>query len=487
MKKFLISLILVAYVVLFSSSLSVSASADDGTNADEATTLTFEQICTALEELTGVDYSGFNYYITRGSAESYLHQYFRNYSIVLCQPDPENEVHIINDNYSVNHEANNIKIACTPDINSTYTAFNFRYGLWFDRDEPDIWGNWESWTRPNAYPETLIHAAETTFFESNMPVFVGDENINEKLCTMDIFYTSDNNYITYEVTNHSDDVTLGFFCGIEGFQRYGAIDVIPDDTSFYLQDASIFIQWCTANDIDYKTQVAYIQVYRGIELVDSMQITLGEIIEGQDFYDDKKPYDPLPDPSDYFDDPPEPPDLPDLPELPSFDPEHPIDSIWDIICWLGEYIKVHLLYIVDVLKWIIDCIIYYILGFCSWLWDTLKALLKNLLTALWNLVVDIKGLLLKLFVPRPVILDGILARHFPIVNKLQNIFKDITISGNNYIPITLYGSTFNISPIQFIGTSGCSAISYITTMGYIAVCVASMAKALYSACGLVTD
>lgn len=486
MKKLIISMILVAYVVLFSSSLSVSASADDGFNADEATTITYEQFAQAFQEMSGIDISGFNYYMCRGPVLDYNIDCYRDYSVAFCVPDPENAVYIMNDDYYVNSRANDFKISCTPDLNSTVTCVNFRYGVWKDGSR-EVWANWFYFTQANSYPDKVYHFDQETFYDSNMDVFVGDDNLNENLCTMDIFYTSDNNQITYEVTNHSDDVTLGFFCGIEGFQRYGAIDVIPDDTSFYLQDASIFIQWCTANDIDYKTQVAYIQVYRGIDPVASMQVTLGEIIEGQDFYDEKKPYDPLPNPADYFDDPPEPPDLPDLPDFPTFDPEHPIDSIWDIILWLAEYIKIHLLYIVDVLKWIVDCIIYYVLGFCSWLWDTLKALLKNLLTALWNLVVDIKGLMMKLFVPRPVILDGILARHFPIVNKLQNIFKDITISGNNYIPITLYGSTFNISPVQYIGAGGCSAISYITTMGYIAVCVASMAKALYSACGLVTD
>ena len=486
MKKLILSLTFILYAVLLSSSFAVSASADDGFNADEATTITFDQFAEAFERETGVDVSGFNYYMCRGPVLDYNIDCYRDYSVAFCVPDPENAVYIMNDNYYVNLRANDFKISCTPDLNATVTCVNFRYGVWKDGSR-EVWANWFYFTQANSYPDKVFHFDQEPFYESNMDVYIGDDNLNEKLCTMDIFYTSDNNQITYEVTNHSDTYTLGFFCGIDNYQNFGAIDVIPDDTSYYLLDASVFVQWCTANDIDYKQQVAYINVYRGIDPVGSMKVTLGEIIDGNDFYDEKKPYDPLPSPADYLDDPPDFPDLPDTPDLPDFDPEHPIDSIWNIICWIGEYIKVHILYIGDLLKWIIDCIIYFVRGFSTWLWDLLKVLLHNLLTALWNLVVDFKGLLMKLFVPRAVILDGIMARHFPIVNKLQNIFTDISISGNNFIPITLLGTTFNISPVQYIGSYGCSVISVITTAGYIAVCIGAMCKALYSACGLVTD
>ena len=458
---------IISLIIAFTLSLSVfciGAFADDGTNADEATTLTFDEICTALGELTGVDYSGYNYYITRGPAETFLHQYFRNYSIVLCQRDPENEVHIINDNYAVNQESNNIKIVCTPDLNSTYTAFNFRYGVWFDNDNPDIWSNWESWTRPNNYPETLIHVAETTFFESNMPVYVNGDNINETAANVNITYLPASRSIVFTCENLTDDREIGFLSGITGYIDNGMIICPPDNgelgdnTKSVSINADTFIEWSVANNVDYSSYIAYITAYDGINPVASSQVDVGSLLDGSDgeIYDEKKPYESFPDPDDYFNDPPDFPDLDPFPSPYVWDPDEDVwTNLYNLLVWLADFITTPIRNILKVLRWVVDYISYYIFETVRFLKDCFLTLVHNIGIALSNLVVDLKGLITRIFVPRQLVLDSLISKHFPIINQVKLFFERLSLYGSHSIEIS-----FN-----FLGVNVSKTVSFLSIFG----------------------
>lgn len=427
----------------------------------------------------GVSYQTWDYYILTNNYGTGAYYY-----VMLVDPASHSDIHILNDYYLQNSIGTPFKIISdTQDTKGIlYTQFEL---VEFPNGDINISYSYGNVTVTNN--DTQWGSVDAPYFyASNMNVYVGDDNVNEQLCSMDIFYDSDNSDILFEVTNLTDDTELQFFYGVTDWSNDGPVTVIADDTEYVTYDANTILDYCIANNLDYADFTAYITVYRGIDVVGSLQVSFSDLIDGgEDFYDEKKDYVPFPSLPDYIDDPPEMPTMPDLPDMPDFDPEHPIDSIIDFIVWLGQLLLVPLQYIASLLAWVVATVVYYLVGIFTWIGECFATLVVNIGYALFNLAVDIKGLLYKLFVPRKTFIDGIISNNFPIINDLQHIFSDISVSGSASININLLGSNYGVSALDVIGSGGCAVISSMTTTGYIALCVVAILKSLQSAMGLV--
>lgn len=458
-------------IVIF---MPARASADIPTYIQD-TEPTAAQIVSEVCQHNGLNYYDWDYYILAsdttvdgwGTKDRYFY-------VALVDPASDSDIHILNDDYDVNHVAMPFKI--TSDNQDTkgvlVSAFEVRKAA-----EGQSWDIDVSFSFSNLYNASndlqFSYATDARkLYASNMRVLVGDVNVNENLYNCDIFYTSDTSTINFQVDNISDDTTLGYTYGIDGYKIVNGGSVVPDDTSNSQMDALAFLQWCTANDKNFNDFTASIYVYRGIEAVGSYSVNVGELIDGgDDYYDHELPLPEAPDYSDYIDNPPDMPSMPDLPEKPDFDPEHPLDSIVDFIIWVGELLFTPLAYIGTLLGWIVNTIGYYLGGLLHYLLDLFAWLIECLGVFIYNLVVKLKGLLYRLFVPSGVFLDNIIATHFPFVNDIKHIFTDITFSGATGFSLTLLDHTYSFSFIDTFGSTFCQTVSVLTSVFVDCTCI----------------
>lgn len=453
------------------------ASADTPTYIQD-TDPTAAQIISEVCQHNGLSIHGWDYYILSSTTttDNYGTK-SRYFSCCLVQPESNSDIRILNDNYDVNHIAQPWKVySDDTDLKGVFLS-NFSVVIPQNNDlivsfSYNNWGNVSNNDQLGSAEAQLLYA-------SNMKVLVGDVNVNEHLYDCDIFYTADTESIIFQVDNVSDDTTLGFIYGIRDYQTINGGDVIPDDTSFKTMDALAFLQWCTANKLDYNNYTAFIDVYRGIEFLGSYTVNVGDIIDGgDDFYDHELPYPEAPDYSDYIDDPPPMPSMPDLPEKPDFDPEHPLDSIVDFIIWVGELLLTPIIYIGTLLGWIIETIGYYLGGLLHYLLDLFAWLIESLGVSVYNLVVKLKGLLYRLFVPRGPFLDNVILTHFPFYFDLKHIFTDITCSGSTGFSLTLLDHTYYFSFIDTLGSTFCQTVSVFTSVYIDCSCIFICYKAI---------
>ena len=460
---------------------SARASADTPTYIQD-TDPTAAQIISEVCQHNGLNYYDWDYYILAGNTTvDGWETKSRYFYVALVDPASNSEIHILNDNYDVNHEAMPFKIySDTQDTKGVLiSAFEVR-----DAAEGQSWDIDIGFGFNNLYNASndfiFSYSSDAKIlYASNMRVLVGDVNVNEHLYDCDIFYTADTSTINYQVDNTSDDTTLGYTYGIIDYSIVNGGSIIPDDTSYSQMDALAFLQWCTANDKNYNDYTAIINVYRGIEFLGSYTVGVGDLIDGgDDFYDHELPLPEAPNYSDYIDDPPEMPSMPDLPEKPNFDPEHPLDSIVDFIIWVGELLLTPIIYIGTLLGWIIETIGYYLGGLLHYLLDLFAWLIECLGVFIYNLVVKLKGLLYKLFVPSGVFLDNIILNHFPFVNDIKNIFTDITFSGATGFSLTLLSHTYYFSFIDTFGSTFCQTVSVFTSVYVDCTCIFICYKAI---------
>ena len=439
---------------------------------------TASQIISEVCQHNGLSIHDWDYYILSSTTTTdNFGTKSRYFTCCLVQPESNSDIRILNDNYDVNHIAQPFRVySDDTDLKGVFFSnfsvvvpqnqdpiLSFSYNNWFNLSNNEQLGTVEA---------QLLYA-------SNMRVLVGDVNVNEHLYNCDIFYTSDTSSIIFQVDNISDDTTLSFLYGIRDYQTINGGSIIPDDTSYSTMDALAFLQWCTANKLNYNDYTAFIDVYRGIEFLGSYTVNIGDLIDGgDDFYDHELPLPEAPDYSDYIDDPPEMPSMPDLPEKPDFDPEHPLDSIVNFIIWVGELLLTPIVYIGTLLGWIIETIGYYLGGLLHYLLDLFAWLIESLGVYIYNLVVKLKGLLYKLFVPSGVFLDNIIVNHFPFVNDIKHIFTDITFSGATGFSLTLLNHTYYFSFINTFGFTFCQTVSVFTSVYVDCTCIFICYKAI---------
>ncbi len=144
------------------------------------------------------------------------------------------------------------------------------------------------------------------------------------------------------------------------------------------------------------------------------------VADSDEPFSKKKDYIPMPSLDDYFNDFPDFPELEEFPDMPTWDSEHPLDSIWNLIKWVGQCIITPFKNLWLILKWLVSTLIYCITETARYLRDCLWTIIQNIGIALYNLVCDLKSIFKFLFVPNSAILSSYVSAY---KDKLGNKFS----------------------------------------------------------------
>lgn len=182
-----------------------------------------------------------------------------------------------------------------------------------------------------------------------------------------------------------------------------------------------------------------------------------ENLDGESgLFSDKKDYLDYPDIMDYME---------DFPPFPEWDSEHPWESIWNIVKWVGECILV---------------LGHNFIGFFKWLWECLKITIQNLGIMLYNLVVDIRRLLIYLFVPSKVILKKSVEEKCPIFSDLILNFKNAFYSNADF-EFDFFGQTHHFNLRNYFSDNTLSifrSVSNLIILSTLIFCIYSLVKKL---------
>ena len=487
MKKKFLSVILVMTILLSnvaSSFGAVVASADDGHGV---TYLSYSDIIALFNSAFGVDYSNHNYYITTSAIEDYGSMVRRWYSVFFCAPQSDNEVHVINDNYATNQYCNDFKVVCDPNLDSTFFICNFVMTAYPDGSHDTQYGNWFYYSGVNNYPTTQFHLDHPYFHMSNMNVIVNDENINRTDFTLGITYSESQDSVIYSASNLSDDILFHAVYGLRYStnSRSASFDLpagVSKNASLSLQEVRDFATYYNCDSMEVE---AYITLYEGIEVIGSESIAILDLLDdssGDEYFGEYEEYEDMPDPSDYFDDPPDFPTLDPVPDFPGFDPDHPWQSLFDILEWLGDCIKTPFVNLWRILTWVVSTIVYYISNGFRFLRDCFTVIVHNLQHLIHNLCVKLRILFTDLFVPniaemRDKILD------IPIIAQVRGAFNAASL-GNHTISITLLDNPCTLSAVTSLGESGCSILYNLSTVAIYATAAFGLFNLILSIFGI---
>ena len=131
-----------------------------------------------------------------------------------------------------------------------------------------------------------------------------------------ITYDAESDFVNFYINNLSDNTTFGFSCGITGYQDFGMSAVGPGLDFTRSAPLQSIIDWGNDHNDNYETYTCWLNVYDGIDVVEHQEMSLSSVLsggDGDDMYDEKLDYLPLPDYSDYV-------DWTDWPEFPSLNP-----------------------------------------------------------------------------------------------------------------------------------------------------------------------
>lgn len=310
-----------------------------------------------------------------------------------------------------------------------------------------------------------------TVLESDLTILNGDGEVvrppDHDDYDASISYDSESNSLLYRLTNMSTDTTFGVRYGIYDYADFGLITVEPGLYWGDSKDLQVIIDWANDHNLDYLNMVAYMTIYNGIDVVETITCPISEALDNAEeedgMFDEEKEYEDFPDPSDYFSNPPDFPTLSPTPDFPGFDPEHPIDSIANIIHWLASVIVTWIQNIIEILKWIIATIVYYLVNGYRFLKDCFLTLVHNIGIALYNLVVKLRALITYLALPKKEILKERFNKVFPIFGQFRALFTSWG-GGNQTITITLFDKTASINALDSLGSSACSIFYNISTL-----------------------
>lgn len=426
----------------------------------------FSDLTEQIEARYGLDLSGYDYYINASNTDEYWPGLnARYFTVFYFAPDRDPTVYITNESYNDNHYA--YPFRCVPDDNENIGFFSVTVQI-REQSNGDFYYNWGLFNSGVYNPSGNITTVDSPFFYmSSMPVIIGDENINRNDYTAEITYNADGNSLLYQFWNHSDGLTFGVKCGIYGYYDFGLVTV--DDNLYWGHsvDLQTVIDWAEDHDMDYLDMVAYMTIYDGINAVETVTCTISEALAGAEeedgMFDEEKEYEDFPDPSDYFSDPPDFPDLAPTPSFPGFDPEHPIDSIAEIIRWIASVVVTWIQNVIEIVKWVNATIVYYLSNGFLFLKDCFLTLVHNIGIALYNLVVKLRALITVLVVPKKESLKERFNEVFPIFGQFKALFTSWG-GGNQTITINLLGETATINAVDALGAGACSVFYNLSTL-----------------------
>ena len=247
-----------------------------------------------------------------------------------------------------------------------------------------------------------------------------DEDYN---CNMKVSTTSKKDYLVGFTLSNKDGVHLPYsFFGSNGRyslsksqpvkvswnvkQFYDDFQDVPD----YTDDVIIGVSVSTYSEEDDRYNIVDFHIEK---------INIQDILsQDHSLFAEKKDYVEFPSIEDY---------IQEFPDFPAWDTDHPLDSIWNIVKWVGDCLVVVGKNLIGLIKW---------LGACLW------TIIENIGIALYNLVVDIRRLLIYLFVPDSTKLQNLIKDKFPAFLKIESSIKAGQNSNSN-TSINLFGHSFD--------------------------------------------
>ena len=250
--------------------------------------------------------------------------------------------------------------------------------------------------------------------------FEYDEDYN---CNMKVSTTGKKDYFVGFTLSNKDGVHLPYsFFGSNG--RYSLSKSQPVEVSWnvkqfyddfqdvpdYTDDVIIGVSVSTYSEEDDRYNIVDFHIEK---------INIQDILsQDHSLFAEKKDYVEFPDIDDY---------IQEFPDFPTWDSDHPLDSIWNIVKWVGDCLIVVGKNLIGLIKW---------LGACLW------TIIENIGIALYNLVVDIRRLLIYLFVPDSTKLQNLIKDKFPALLKIESSIKAGQNSNSN-TSINLFGHSFD--------------------------------------------
>lgn len=215
----------------------------------------------------------------------------------------------------------------------------------------------------------------------DLPVCNSDGDVLNDSFTASISVSPDKTELFGEVSAGQSDLTIAMYIIDSSGQTVGINYTIggnckSKDTWSHTFDLVNLRTELEDQDIDYDDCRGVLLVTDSFGNTSDYSCPLGGTGEKEGLFSKEKELTPFTDIEDYVDW--------DFDPFPGFDPAHPIDSIADILKWMGGIIKKIVLNIVGILRW---------------LKDNFFILIENIGKLLYNLVVKLRTLVESLFIP----------------------------------------------------------------------------------------
>lgn len=315
--------------------------------------------------------------------------------------------------------------------------------------------------------------------DSQIPIYFKDEPVISSKTSFDlnVDYDKDYNCNISVTTNDKEEYLVGFglvnpdyshieYSFFESDGRYFLSSSQSVNVSFNAKD---FYDTCQdySNYSDNLTIVA--TIYKPIDndtlevfKLLTKEININEILEQDNgLFSEKKDYIPLPSLDDYVE---------DFPDFPEWDGEHPIDSIWNIVKWVGECLVIVGKNLIGFFKW---------LGTCIWV------IIQNIGIALYNLVVDLRRLVIYLFVPSQSEINDVIEKKTPSLSYILSSIETGKNSEYDGLHFNFLGKDFSLNPSKILSSDLCLTIRNATTIIFLALQVLIPIRKIYRIFGIV--
>lgn len=330
-----------------------------------------------------------------------------------------------------------------------------------------------------SYPEFLgsyssISSVDFPFISlCDLPVYNSDGEVLNDSYTASISVNAEKTELFGEVSAGQSALTVSMYIADSQGQTVGINyttggSCSAKDTWSHTFDLVNLRTELEDQDIDYDDCLGVLLVTDSFGNTSEYSCPLGGTGEKDGLFSKEKELTPFTDIEDYVDW--------DFEPFPGFDPSHPIDSIAEILKWMGGIIKKIVLNIVGILRW---------------LKDNFFILIENIGKLLYNLVVKLRNLIESLFIPDVnkifkkinvfVPVDEISSGIKNLQNSVQNHGFTFTLLGqevnfyiSNYIPQDAANVLRSLSSVLILafGLMSC----YNTILSFAGIAVANAVK-----------